>query len=177
MRYFVRLCKEYHTFFEGYQVPVGAIYGRSCVNSEEWFWVCQDYSNPKIYPIHYMKRTWACNGNKKVNKLVWHKINIGQTSPIYTQIKSILADLGYTPEIKSYRHPKSNRMTLEDKFTIGLKKSQGTYMFRTRPLGGDNADKGAPVRNQSSWWAIKKDMVRTSVNYGGNIYQGKDNGK
>lgn len=170
MRTFVKLCKQYHTFFEGYQVPIGAIYGRTYVCGEEWFWVCKDYSDPMRYPVHFMKRTWNTNINKKVNKLVWHKIVVSVKSPIYSCIKNMLDDLGYIPAIGEYKHPKSNRMTLEDKFTIGLKKSQGTYMFRTRPLGGDNADKGASVRNQSSWWAIKKDVVRTSVNYGGNIY-------
>lgn len=122
-RVFVRQCKEYHTFFEGYQVPVGAIYGRTKVCGEELFWVCDTPKevNKSSMHVHFMKRSWNTNQSCKVNKITWHTMIVGKSHIIFAQVKS-MCSCGI-PHVGTYKNPqKKTKLSLEDKFTIGLKK-------------------------------------------------------
>lgn len=122
-RAFVRQCKEYHTFFEGYRVPVGAIYGRTKVYGEELFWVCDTPKeiNKDTMHIHFMKRTWNSNQSCRINKTTWHTMIINRKHIIFTQVNSMCSS--GIPHVGTYRNPqKKTKLSLEDKFTIGLKK-------------------------------------------------------
>lgn len=178
-RLFVRICKQSHTFFEGYKVPVGATYGRSIIYGEEWFWTCTDYSGLKSgkLHIHFMKREWLSNQSCHVARMTWHEILIGSNHEIYRQILSILRELGGIPKIKSYEPQRKVKMPLSEIKTIGRRRAQVTQdsVFRvTNPsyLSGYNLGSNTcpVVNNQNSYWENKHDVVRTTVNYGGNIY-------
>lgn len=162
-RNFVKLCKQYHTFFEGAQIPVGATYGRSIVSGEEWFWLCQDYSGLSSgkLKVQFMKRTWNHNQNCQVRRMTWYTINVGKTHEVYKEVKSVLSELGFIPKVTSYKNPKKNfKVSMDDKSALKLRASRPNPVFRTKPLGGDNADKSPAVRNYNSYWAIHKDMLR-----------------
>lgn len=177
-KHYSKLCRAYHTFFEGYQVPVGACYGRILVCGEEWFWTCTDYSGIKTGQLHinFMKRQWLSNQDCHIAKMTWHTINVSKNHVIYKEVLVLLKSIGGIPKVTQYEPPR-NRIKIsasehrEIAATVGRKNAQRDFNLRGgRPQGGDNADKGAVISNQHSYWAIKKDMMRNVCNYGGDIY-------
>lgn len=172
---FTRLCKEYHTFFEGYQVPVGASYGRTLVCGEEWFWVVSDYSGltKGNLLVHFMKKQWLSNQDCRVAKMTWHTCIVSQRCKIYKEVLSLCRSLGGVPKVGTYTNPKYS-LSRQDKRVvlspITRKKAQADFVFRCKPQGGDNADQSHCINNQSSYWSCQKDMMRNVCNYGGDIY-------
>lgn len=164
---FSRLCKRYHTFFEGFQVPVGATYGRCTIQNEEYFWVCTDYHlyNGGVH-IHYMKRSWRTNKERYVAVLQWYTMPIAKQHYIYKQIQCVLREFGGIPKVTQYQHPNTAKRAAKRaaqktaNIACGRKKAQSNFTFRCRPQGGDNADLSAPIHNYNSYWSIGKDMVR-----------------
>lgn len=176
-RNYSKLCRAYHTFFEGYKVPVGACYGRNKINNEEIFWVCSDYSGLKtgLLYVSLMKRAWKVNHNCTVQRTTWHTIIVPKSHVIYNQVYSILKTLGGIPKVTQYEAPYRIKIsTSEHKdilAAVGRKNAQKDFNLRGgRPQSGDNADQGHVVSNQNSYWAIQKDMMRNVCNYGGDIY-------
>ena len=170
---FYKVCKAYHTFFEGYQVPKGACYGRSVINNEEIFWVCSDYSGLKTGLLHvsFMKRAWLVNSNCKIQHTTWHTMIVPKSHAIYVQIYSLLKTLGGIPKVTTYEPQRKNKLSVSDKKTIGMRMPQSEYNIKCgRTHSVDNADQSHVISNYNSYWAIKKDVVRNVSNYGGNIY-------
>lgn len=164
---FTRLCKRYHTFFEGFQVPVGATYGRCRIIGEEYFWVCDDYHvhNGNVH-IHYMKRSWLINKQRYVACMQWYTMPISNQHKIYKQIQCVLREFGGIPKVTQYQHPNTTQRAEKRAYNkaaniaCGRKKAQSDFQYRCRPQGGDNADMSHPIHNYNSYWSIGKDVVR-----------------
>lgn len=112
---YIKLCQSYNTIFEGYKVPVGALYGRTFVpyrdvtgmKSEYIFWMCKDFQKIKSgrLSVYIMKREWNNNSTCHVRNITWHKIAVGTSHPVFKQVYQYCLNIGYIPKVGSFKNP------------------------------------------------------------------------
>lgn len=156
MRDYTKVCRRYHTFFEGFQVPKGAIYGRIHTSEGEIFWVCDC---PKMIKqsyihVHIMKRTWNSNQDIPVSKMVWNKTALPKSHQISKNIRTACKELGGIPRVTTYSDPnqriKIDRRALDLPYDRRVPLPQQPQWYE-RPLGYDNPDCKGPVINPYCW--------------------------
>lgn len=113
---YVKLCQSYDTIFEGYKVPVGALYGRTLVPYRDMdgalcndyvFWVCKNFSkisSDKLV-VYIMKRSWNNNSTCHVRNITWHNISVGRNHVIFKQILEYCTNLGMIPDVSTFKNP------------------------------------------------------------------------
>lgn len=150
---YTKLCSKYGTKFEGFNVPVGALYGRIFVPYKDIlntyndyvFWVCTAPKGIKtgVLHVHIMKRTWGRNDSCATRNIIWHEIQVGRNHPIYAEVKKACIELRAIPKIKTCVNPqvKINRK-YKDSHTLGLRKAPCPQMncFKQAMVDGAGYD-------------------------------------
>jgi hypothetical protein len=188
---FTRLASEYHTFFEGFKVPVGALYGRCLDGKNELFWACTNYSGittRQPLTIHIMKREWACNSKVEKQRYYWNTQKIGVAHIVYTTILDFLRKEcgGKIPKVKTYIDPyymslykkinsvrkarnAERRMMLKNGVLPVMRKTyldsntaKSGYCHATKPMTVAD-EKGDALRNELQYNITNKDENRRYV--------------
>lgn len=104
IKQYTRIASKYGTKFEGYNLPVGAIYGRVLIpyekGTEYIFFICTQPKNIRkdTMPIYVLKPSWVSNR--------WREMLIGREHPAFTAVANICHEIGGIPKIKTFQDPK-----------------------------------------------------------------------
>lgn len=115
---YTRICASHNTFFEGYKVPVGAMYGRTlvpyhntntfCIHNDYVFWVCDNFEGLKkgVLNVHISKKEWGFNDTcDNIHKIIWHDIKVGRNHPVYKHVLNACREYGSIPTVKTFKDP------------------------------------------------------------------------
>lgn len=134
IKQYTRIASKYGTKFEGYNVPVGAIYGRVLIPYEEGteyiFFIC---TQPKsihndTMPVHILKPSWMSSR--------WREMLIGREHPAFIAVKNICHEIGGIPKIKTFQNPKVAERRVEKANEKAYKQVSRQYGLRPVPCNG-----------------------------------------
>lgn len=129
MQKFTRMCEKHKTIFDGFRVPVGAVYGR---NKDARF-VCLNFDKSRGYLEIFEKK-----GTR------WIKAKAYKNHWAYDEIVNLIQTLGYIPKVGTFYVPR--RENIPDR--PNLRKVSYNYMRTGHGIGSligqsyDNADVG-----------------------------------
>lgn len=134
IKQYARIASKYGTKFEGYNVPVGAIYGRVLIPYEEGteyiFFICTQPKNIRkdTMPIYVLKPSWVSNR--------WREMLIGREHPAFTAVANICHEIGRIPKIKTFQDPKVAEKRAEKTIDRAYKQVSRQYGLRPVPCNG-----------------------------------------
>lgn len=134
IKQYARIASKYGTKFEGYNVPVGAIYGRVLIpyekGTEYIFFICTQPKNIRkdTMPIYVLKPSWVSNR--------WREMLIGREHPAFTAVANICHEIGGIPKIKTFQDPKVAEKRAEKAIDRAYKQVSRQYGLRPVPCNG-----------------------------------------
>lgn len=134
IKQYARIASKYGTKFEGYNVPVGAIYGRVLIpyekGTEYIFFICTQPKNIRkdTMPIYVLKPSWVSNR--------WREMLIGREHPAFTAVANICHEIGGIPKIKTFQNPKVAEKRAEKAIDRAYKQVSHQYGLRPVPCNG-----------------------------------------
>ena len=145
---FTRIATRKETTFNGFSLPVGAIYGR---NRNERF-VCANYSGINKGNLILFVQNNNNWDREIVNKNDWR----------YKEIINVLRELGYIPKIKPHKDPYIPDKPFERNANYNYTPtgSGAGQLIRMKHDNADHSGGGSVIHNPDSYREIFVDMVR-----------------